>query len=87
MIARGRSYSVMMTCVSFPLGRGNVLSGYAHVEPELKLTVLRNSAIRCRDCRSASPRGWSSHRAGRFCTCSGKLEFVYVAIRSSTFTI
>ena len=28
----------------------------------------------------------SSHRAGRFCMCSGKLEFVYVAIRSSTVT-
>src|SRR2546425_12380855 len=42
MVARGRSYSVMMTCLSFPLGRENVLRGYAHVEPELKLFVLWN---------------------------------------------
>src|SRR5262245_55429005 len=47
IIARGRSYSVMMTSVSFPLGREDVLRGYVHVEPELKLIVLRNRASRC----------------------------------------
>src|SRR6266849_5243148 len=39
IVARGRSYSVMMTCVAVPLGRGNVLRGYSHFEAELKLIV------------------------------------------------
>src|SRR6266478_842440 len=42
IVARGRSYSVMTTCVADPLGRGNVLRGYSHCEAELKLIVLRN---------------------------------------------
>src|ERR1019366_4086778 len=44
IVGRGRSYSVMMTRVALPLGRGWVLSGYSHVEDWLKLMVLKNSA-------------------------------------------
>src|SRR5437016_14674344 len=41
IVFRGRSYSVMMTCVDEPVGRGSVLSEYDHVGPELRLTVAR----------------------------------------------
>ena len=51
MVGRGKSYSVMMTCVALPLGRGNVLSGKFHVEDALKLIVLNHSA--CARCSRA----------------------------------
>src|SRR5438132_12920775 len=44
MVFRGRSYSVMRTCVDGPEGRGSVFSVYGHVEPELELIVARYRA-------------------------------------------
>src|SRR5713101_7115641 len=44
MVLRGRSYSVMMTCVDGPEGRGRVFSGYDQVGPELKLIDARYRA-------------------------------------------
>src|SRR5713101_4226063 len=41
MVLRGRSYSVMMTCVDGPEGRGSVFSVYDHVGAELKLIIAR----------------------------------------------
>src|SRR5262245_15057827 len=76
IVARGRAYSVTTTCVAAPEGRGKVLSWCIQLEVVLKLIELRNSANLRWDCCRASPRGASSHRAGRFCVCRGKLEFV-----------
>src|SRR5436309_2206489 len=42
MVFRGRSYSVMMTRVDAPVGRGSVLSEYDHTGPELRLTPSRS---------------------------------------------
>src|SRR5258708_4779778 len=40
-IGRGRSYSVMITRVALPVGRGSVFKGYDHSEPPaLRLIVL-----------------------------------------------
>src|SRR5207253_11159607 len=38
-VGRGKSYSVMMTRVALPLGRGKVLRGNCHAEAVLKLIV------------------------------------------------
>src|SRR5215510_14022617 len=49
---RGRSYSVMITRVALPFGRGSVFNGYCQREDELRLTVLMNSAdLTDCDCR------------------------------------
>src|SRR6266849_7196446 len=40
---RGRSYSVMITRVAVPDGRGSVFSGYSHLDVELRLTELTKS--------------------------------------------
>src|SRR5687767_10367359 len=42
---RGRSYSVMTTCVPLPVGRGYVFNGYDQVDEELRLTLARYSAV------------------------------------------
>src|SRR5437870_842917 len=42
---RGRSYSVMMTCVALPLGRGNVFRSYGNVDEADKLMLAANSAV------------------------------------------
>src|ERR1700730_12538587 len=49
-VGLGRSYSVMITRVALPEGRGKVFSEEGHVEDLLKLMLLRNSPIRCRFC-------------------------------------
>ncbi|HEU5276354.1 MAG TPA: hypothetical protein VFU97_22055 [Xanthobacteraceae bacterium] len=41
MVARGRAYSVMMTRVARPFGRGRVLSGKVHVGDFDRFTVAR----------------------------------------------
>src|SRR2546422_621673 len=41
IVFRGRSYSVKMTRVDGPVGRGSVLSEYDHVGPELRLMLAR----------------------------------------------
>ena len=43
---RGRSYSVTIARVLFPLGRGYVFSSYDHVGDPLRFTVARYSAVR-----------------------------------------
>src|SRR2546427_542436 len=75
IVARGRSYSVMTTRVPRPVGRGSVFSSYGHVEPPLRLTVLRNSARACRARWRSSPRISSSRSARRTWMCSGVLWF------------
>src|SRR3989442_12905364 len=70
IVFRGRSYSVMMTRVDGPVGRGSVLSEYDHVGPELRLTVARYFA------KSSVPAPNRRVRSGaltRNCGCSGKL--------------
>src|SRR5207253_8883417 len=44
IVGRGKSYSVMMTRVALPLGRGKVLRENPQLEEELKLMVLNHSA-------------------------------------------
>src|SRR2546427_58654 len=75
IVARGRSYSVMTTRVPRPVGRGSVFSSYGHVEPPMRLTVLRNSARACRARWRSSPRISSSRSARRTWMCSGVLWF------------
>src|SRR5258708_38690272 len=70
MVLRGRSYSVMMARVDGPVGRGNGLSAYDHVGPELRLMVARYFA------RSSVPAPKRRVKFGaltRTCGCSGKL--------------
>ena len=70
MVFRGRSYSVMMTRVDAPVGRGSVFSEYDHTGPELRLMLARYFA------RSSVPAPNRRVRFGaltRFCGCSGKL--------------
>src|ERR1700736_422990 len=70
IVLRGRSYSVMMTCVDAPEGRGRVFNAYDHVGPELKLIVARYLA------RSSVPAPNRRTRFGaltRVWGCSGKL--------------
>src|SRR6266850_879804 len=44
IVGRGRSYSVMMTRVPRPLGRGRLCSGNCQLDPELRLMALSHSA-------------------------------------------
>src|SRR5258708_36361273 len=70
MVLRGRSYSVMMTRVDGPAGRGNVLSAYGQVGLELRLIDSRYFA------RSSVPAPKRRVKLGaltRVCGCSGKL--------------
>src|SRR2546425_6874196 len=70
IVFRGRAYSVMMTRVEAPLGRGSVLREYDHFGLELKLTVARYRA------RSSVPAPKRRTRFGaltRRCGCRGKL--------------
>src|SRR4029077_5354580 len=50
LVSFGRSYSVMMTCVALPVGRGNVLSEYVQLSPLLRLMLLINSPVACSSC-------------------------------------
>ena len=61
-IFRGKSYSVMMTRVARPLGRGSVLNGYSHVSLELKLTLASHSA-EPPALGASSPAGLALHAA------------------------
>src|SRR3990172_376742 len=67
---RRRSYSVMITRVALPLGRGSVFSGYSHRDTLLKLMVLKNSPhLRNRSGFVVSIPGGQFTRCG----CNGEL--------------
>src|ERR1700741_3575515 len=73
IVGRGKSYSVMMTRVAAPFGRGNVLRGNCQVDEELKLIVLNHSA--CARCTRVcfSPTNAVSRAPSRSCGCNGVL--------------
>src|SRR6266545_2184307 len=69
---RGRSYSVMITWLALPLGRGSAFSGYSHFETLLKLIVLKYCANLVICCI------WfcdGSRAPGRTCGRSGELPW------------
>src|SRR5207247_1446924 len=64
---RGRSYSVMMTRVAFPVGLGSVFNGYCQLDEELRLTDARYRAERAakRGPRSCGASQWLERSAER----------------------
>src|SRR2546428_14100279 len=72
IVFRGRSYSVMMTRVDGPVGRGSVLSANGKSRLELKLMLAR---YRARSSVPAPNRRTRSGALPRVCGGNGKLLF------------
>src|SRR6266536_1808412 len=73
IVGRGKSYSVMITRVAWPLGRGKVFRGNAHVADELKLILLNHSAWVRWTGSCSSPTNAVSRAPSRSCGRSGVL--------------